>query len=100
MNTSQLVKNTKEFVRMTQSSFVSGNQFLSFLESIHQPVKHNLSMQIYALHQLVELGRSLPEKFYPNEKIREQFITSAQKKLDELILKEEDIAAEQQMQSI
>ena len=93
----EILQNTKAFVHMTQSSFVSGKQFVNFLNQIHPGIKKDLALMIFAQHQVVEMSRLLPEKFYPSEKIREQFIEAAQKKLDELILKEEELAAEAQM---
>jgi hypothetical protein len=92
-----ILQNTKAFVHMTQSSFVSGKQFINFLDKLHPGIKKDLSLMIFAQHQIVEMSRLLPEKFYPSAKIREQFIEAAQKKLDELILKEEELAAEAQL---
>lgn len=97
-STEDILQNTKALVHMTQSSFVSGKQFINYLEQLHPGIKKNLSLMIFAQHQIVELARLLPEKFYPSAQIREQFIEAAQKKLDELILKEEELAAESQIQ--
>lgn len=87
---------TKEFVKMAQSTFVSGTQLMNLIEKIYPAAKDNLEISIYAMHQIVEMARLLPEKFFKDPKSQQQFVAAAQKKLDELVLQEEESIAEDQ----
>jgi hypothetical protein len=85
---------TKELVRLTQGAFVSNQQIMHLIGLFFPQGAGDLDVAIYILHQIVELVRSLPGKFFKDDQSQAQFLTTAQAKLDALILEEEEAAGE------
>ena len=85
---------TQELVRLTQGAFVSSQQIAHLLDFFFEGHKDRLEISIYRLNPVIELVRALPEKFFKDDQSQGQFITSAQKSLDDYILKEEELAGQ------
>ena len=84
---------TQELVRLTQSAFVSSQQITHLIDLFSTEAK-NLQIAIYTLNQIIDLVRDLPEKFFQDDQAQGKFIISAQKTLDNYILKEEELAGQ------
>ncbi|UPA28776.1 MAG: hypothetical protein LW808_001780 [Verrucomicrobiota bacterium] len=83
---------TRSLVQMTQGAFPSIQQMTNFLILLCARCKTDLDIAIYTLNQTIELVRDLPEKFFKDDQSQGQFLKTAQKKLDEYILQEEEMA--------
>ncbi|MDR2735556.1 MAG: hypothetical protein LBB20_01795 [Puniceicoccales bacterium] len=81
---------TRELVKMTQSTFVSDTQVLKFIEIFGPTPENDLEATIYAMNRVTELVRKFPMKFFNDPQSRNQLLDTAQHKLDELILLEEE----------
>jgi hypothetical protein len=81
---------TRELVKLAQGAFVSGQQITHLVDLFCPGSTHDLEGAIYVLHQIIELVRSLPEKFFKDDQAQGQFLTAMQTKLDALILQEEE----------
>jgi hypothetical protein len=94
MTTKEQLTATRELVKLTQGAFASHQQLMRLLDLFYPKATADLEISIYALNQTIELVRNLPEKFFKDDQSQAQFLTTAQKKLDELILQEEESAGE------
>lgn len=83
---------TRSLVQMTQGAFPSMQQMMNFLALLCPRCKTDLDIAIYTLNQTIELVRDLPEKFFKDDQSQGQFLKTAQKKLDDYILQEEELA--------
>ncbi|MDR1907194.1 MAG: TyeA family type III secretion system gatekeeper subunit [Puniceicoccales bacterium] len=84
---------TRELVRLAQGAFVSSQQVTNLVSLFCPDGAKNLEIAIYTLHQMIELVRNLPEKFFKDDQSQSQLLTTMQTKLDALILQEEEAAA-------
>ncbi|MDR2200986.1 MAG: hypothetical protein LBN94_02675 [Puniceicoccales bacterium] len=85
---------TRELVKLTQGAFVSNQQIMHLVDLLVPQHSDNLEIAIYTLHQIIELVRNLPGKFFKDDQSQSQFLTTVQTKLDALILEEEEAAGE------
>lgn len=85
---------TRELVKATQGTFVSPQQLTRLIDLFYPNGAQDLEVAIFSMNQIIELVRSLPEKFFKDDQSQGQFLTSSQKKLDEFILQEEELAGE------
>jgi type III secretion system TyeA family effector delivery regulator len=84
---------TRELVKLSQGAFVSSQQVTNFMDLLCSTGAKHLEIAIYMLHQMIELVRNLPEKFFKDSQSQAQFLGVMQTKLDALILQEEEAAA-------
>jgi hypothetical protein len=84
---------TRELVKLAQGAFVSGQQITHLIDLFYPGSANNLEVAIYILHQIIEFVRSLPEKFFKDDQTQGQFLAAMQTKLDDFILREEEVAA-------
>ncbi|MDR1366765.1 MAG: hypothetical protein LBJ13_02550 [Puniceicoccales bacterium] len=94
MTTKEQLTATRELVKLTQDAFTSSQQLMNLLDLFYPKATATLEIAIYTLNQTIELIRNLPEKFFKDDQSQAQFLVTAQKKLDELILQEEEFAGE------
>ncbi|MDR1435050.1 MAG: TyeA family type III secretion system gatekeeper subunit [Puniceicoccales bacterium] len=85
---------TRELVKLTQEAFVSSQQIMKLIDLFFPDGTKDLEVAIYILNQIIELVRNLPGKFFKDDQSQAQFLTTAQTKLDALILREEEAAGE------
>jgi hypothetical protein len=88
-NDEQLVA-TRELVKMTQSTFPSDVQLLKLIEIFGPTPENDLEGTIYSMNNIIGLVRKFPMKFFSDPQSRNQLLDTAQHKLDELILLEEE----------
>ncbi|MDR0351566.1 MAG: hypothetical protein LBH49_02880 [Puniceicoccales bacterium] len=81
---------TRELVKMTQSTFVGDAQILKLIEIFGPTPESDLEGTIYSMNSVMELVRKFPMKFFSDPQSRNQMLDTAQHKLDELILLEEE----------
>jgi type III secretion system TyeA family effector delivery regulator len=84
---------TRELVRLAREAFVSSQQIANLVNLFCPNGAKNLEIAIYTLHQVIELVRNLPQKFFKDDQAQGQFLATMQTKLDALILREEEAAA-------
>jgi hypothetical protein len=84
---------TRELVRLAQGAFASSQQITNLVNLFCPDAAQILEIAIYTLHQMVELVRNLPPKFFKDDQSQEQLLTAMQTKLDAFILQEEEASA-------
>jgi hypothetical protein len=84
---------TRELVKLAQGAFVSNQQITHLVDIFCPGGANDLEVAIFTLHQIIELVRSLPEKFFRDDQSQGQFLAAMQAKLDAFILQEEEAAA-------